>query len=130
MLNNLNIVGRLTKDPETKTAKETTITNFVVAVDNTRKTKDGNKKTTFVQCNAFGGLAEAVQKYFKKGELIGVSGELEQDTYTTDKGETRYTYRLIVEHIAFCESKKAEEAPKEDNQPKFDQYTGKPLENK
>ena len=134
MLNNLNIIGRLTKEPVLKETDKTQIVNINVAVDNTRKNQDGSKKTTFIQANAFGELAKIVNANFKKGSLIGLSGELEQDNYTDKDGNHRSTYRVIIEHIAFIDPKQdansngvATNDVEKAQEPLFDAFTGKPL---
>lgn len=90
-MNSLDIVGRLTKDPEmTKTASGLSYTRFSVAV----KRPHTSDKADFLPCIAWRQAAEYLCQYAKKGYLVSVSGYLTAET--ADNGETRKTYYNIV----------------------------------
>ena len=65
-MNKVILVGRLTKNPELKKLNETTVTNFTIAVNRNFKNKDGQYETDFVNCIAFRGTGEFINKYFKR----------------------------------------------------------------
>ena len=126
MLNNLVLMGRITKDPEIKKIGETSILNFDIAVDNLRKESDGTRGTSFFPVVCFNNIAENVAKHLNKGSKIAVVGSIEQRNFLKKDGSQGTKYEVIANSVEFLDSKKPEEA-KEDNQPKFDPYTGKPI---
>ncbi len=75
MYSEITLIGRLTKDPETKETSGGMIAKFSVACDN----NDKDKTTTFFNCTAFGKSAEFVAKYITKGRLVLVSGSIKSN---------------------------------------------------
>ncbi len=102
-------VGRLTKDPNTKTFGENSVCEFSVAVN--RKVKD-KEFTDFYDMECWGRRGDVVQEYFQKGSKILVSGRLKQDTWETD-GVKRSKIVCVVEDFEFCDSKPVERSPVE-----------------
>ena len=107
-MNQINICGRLTRDPEMRSTSGTTIARYTVAVDRKFK-QDGKPDADFFNCIAFGKSAEFAEKYFRQGTKIIVSGRMEQDNYTDKNGNKVYTWQLLVNDQEFAESKKAAE---------------------
>lgn len=104
-MNHLTILGRFTSDPEiTSSQSGTTIARFTLAVDR-KFAKEGQQKTDFFQCVAFGKLAEVVEKYLTKGSKIVASGEMRLDTVQKDGKNVTYP-KVNVNEIEFCEKKK------------------------
>jgi single-strand DNA-binding protein len=101
-MNQIIIKGRLTRDPETKEVKDTTVTRISVAV-NRRFKKD---EADFFDCSAWGKTGEFVQKYFTKGQEILIAGEMQSRKYKTDLGENRTAWDIRVDQVEFCGSKK------------------------
>lgn len=100
MLNNVVLQGRLTKDIELRTTNSgVSVVNFTIAWN--RKINEENEKTLFMDCEAWRGTADLINKYFKKGNEIIVEGELYTNTYQTDAGENRHTTRLNVTQVHF-----------------------------
>ena len=100
MLNNTILQGRLTKDIELKTTTNgTSVVNFTIAWN--RKINDDNEKTLYLDCEAWRGTADLINKHFKKGNEIIVEGELYTNTYQTENGENRHTIRLNVNQVHF-----------------------------
>lgn len=108
-MNIVALLGRLTYDPEIRRTNEgMCIANYNLAVD---RSKD---KTDFIRCTAIGKNGEFAEKYLKKGMKIGVTGQLQTDSYEKD-GKKVYTWCVLVNHHDFCESKSTESiAPAED----------------
>lgn len=103
-------MGRLGKDPETKTlASGTTVTNFSVATGKKWKDKEGNKqeKTCWHNCSAFAKTGETIAKYFRKGSGIMVTGEIDNSSYEQD-GVTKYFSRITVQNFQFPPTSKTE----------------------
>lgn len=104
-MNKIQLVGRLTKDPEIRyTDGGSSIARFNIAVDRRFKTDNG-PTADFIPCVAFGKTAEFIEKYFNKGSRIGLCGRLQSGKYDTNNTETRYTLDCIVEEVEFVESK-------------------------
>lgn len=107
MINKVTLVGRLSRDVETRYsqgANATAIARTSIAVD--RKIKRENEpEADFFNLVAFGKTAEFLEKYFKKGMKIAIVGRVENDNYTDKDGRKVYGTRIIVEECEFCESK-------------------------
>lgn len=104
-LNNVTIMGRLTRDPELRyTQSNTPVASFTLAVD-----RDfGDKQTDFIDCVAWRGTGEFVDKYFSKGIMAIVSGRLQIRSWTDDNGNKRRSAEVVAEHVYFGESKRRE----------------------
>lgn len=126
MLNNLVLMGRITKDPELKNVGETKIVNFDIAVDNLRKESDGTRGTSFFPVVCFNNIAENITKHLKKGSKIAIVGSIEQRNFLKKDGSQGTKYEVIANSVEFLDSKK-EDAPAQEQEPKFDPYTGKPI---
>ena len=105
-MNNVNIIGRLTKDVEVrKTSTNKSVSSFSIAVDNLA-TKDGEKTTSFFNCNAWNNVAETLSKYTRKGDRIAISGSLIQRNYENKNGEKISVVEINVNSITLIENKK------------------------
>ena len=112
MLNHIDIMGRLTRDPELRrTGSGTAVANFSVAVDRDFSGKDsGEKETDFIDCVAWRNTGEFVSKYFTKGSMIVVSGRLQIRKWQDKDGNNRYCAEVVADNCYFGESKKADTA--------------------
>lgn len=100
-MNSLNVIGRLTKDPELRRTEDgKSICNFSLAVDDTRSKDD---RADFIRCTVFGTQAQNCEKYLQKGFLAGVSGRFRSDTYKDSEGITRYPISLTAERVQFLQ---------------------------
>ena len=105
-MNNVNIIGRITKDVEVrKTSTNKSVSSFSIAVDNLA-TKDGEKTTSFFNCNAWNNVAETLSKYTRKGDRIAISGSLIQRNYENKNGEKISVVEINVNSITLIENKK------------------------
>lgn len=107
-MNKVNLVGRLTHDPDIKysaKADATAIANFSVAVTRRFKNSEGNYEADFIRCLAFGKTAEFIGKYFNKGSAIGITGHIQTGSYTNKDGQKVYTTDVVVEDAEFVESR-------------------------
>lgn len=91
MINNITLVGRLTKDPELRyiQGSGTAVATFTLAVDRDYKNKDGSVTTDFIPVEIMGKPAEFCANYVTKGRLVGVTGSIRVDRYETPEGEKR-----------------------------------------
>ena len=118
MLNHIVIMGRLTKDPELRrTDSGIAVTSFTVAVDRDRAPEGQDKETDFIDCVAWRGTAEFVEKYFSKGRMIVVSGRLQLRPWTDKEGNKRKATEIVADNVYFGDSKKDDSQPQ--NQPQY-----------
>lgn len=110
MLNNVTLVGRLTKDVEVrKTKDEKSISTITLAVN------VGKDEVNFFDCVILGDKVDNLAKYCKKGALIGVTGSLHQRKYTRKDGSQNSVIEILVNNIEYLSSKEKEaEAPNPD----------------
>ena len=105
-MNNISLVGRLGKDPETKTtASGSPVTMFSLGVD--RISKDKQREVDWIDCTAWGKTGEVIQSWCKKGHRIGVTGSLQTRSWKTDDGQNRKVYFVLVDKVEFLESAKS-----------------------
>ena len=103
-MNNVSLVGRLTRDPEIKTTNSgSTYARFSIAVD--RRGKDAG--TDFINIVAFGKTSEFIERYFRKGQRIGINGRIQTGSYEGKDGKKVYTFDVIADNVEFVESKSA-----------------------
>lgn len=106
MLNNINLMGRLVREPELrKTPSGVSQLRFCVAVDRDYKSADGTKQTDFINCVAWRATADFIHKYFHKGDPILMSGRLEISSYTDKDGNKRTAAEVNVDNTYFCGGK-------------------------
>nr|DAF47248.1 MAG TPA: Single strand binding protein [Siphoviridae sp. ctb3910] len=118
MMNNVVLVGRLTKDPELRyLTSGTAVATFTMAIDRDYKNKDGSTTTDFIPVEIMGKPAEFVANYITKGRLVGVQGSIRVDRYETPDGEKRTFTKVAGRNIQALESKakveQGEQAPQE-----------------
>lgn len=102
------LMGRLTKDPELRTTPNgKSVASFTIAVDHGYGEK---KSANFINCIAWENRAEFVGKYFQKGSMIAVEGEITTRQYEKD-GQKRTVTEILAKEIHFCGGKS--EKPKE-----------------
>ena len=117
-MNKCTLVGRSTKDPEIRYSQgenATATARFSVAVNRRFKNAEGNYDADFINCVAFGKSAEFVEKYFKKGMAIRLTGRIQTGSYTNKDGQKVYTTDVVVEETEFVESKGASSADNSNN---------------
>ena len=100
------IIGRMTKAGELRTTTNGTSTcSFTVAVDRAFKNANGEKVTDFINCVAWRGQAEFISKYFTKGSVIGVQGNIQTRSYTDKEGNKRTVTEILVDRAFFVGGK-------------------------
>ena len=124
-MNNISIMGRLTRDPElTTTQSGVEMCKYSVAVDR-QKDKSGNKKTDFFNCVAFSQGGAFVNKYFHKGDGIIVHGRMESNKSEKD-GKTYWT--LVAEKHDFPLSRTVAQAGRDEPEPSAEPSGFTPVE--
>lgn len=106
-MNKVELLGRLTKDPEIRYTQtnNTMVASFTLAV-NRRFVKEGEQQADFINCVAWKGTAEFVSKYFKKGQQVAVAGRIQTRNWEDDNGQKRYATEVVAEEVYFADSKK------------------------
>lgn len=106
MINNVVLVGRLTRDPELRTTNSgTSVCSFTVAVDNRQKNPDGTKSASFIPCTAFQQSADNMSKFLKKGSLVGIVGRLNQRSYLNKDNVKVTVIEVLCDSVQFLEPK-------------------------
>ena len=115
-MNKCELVGRLTKEPELKlTSNQTAYCNFTIAVDRRFKDSNGQRQADFINCVAWKQTATFVQKYFHKGNRIGVVGSIQTRQYEDQQGVKHFITEVLAEEIEFVESQQ-QTAPEQNTQ--------------
>ncbi len=110
-MNKAILIGRLTKEPETRYTQTNNIqvTSFTLAV-NRRFAKEGEQQADFINIVAWNKTAEFVSKYFKKGQQVAVVGRIQTRNYDDNNGVKHYVTEVIAEEVYFADSKKEGQA--------------------
>ena len=106
-MNRVNLIGRLTKDPELRFTPGTgmAVSTFTIAVDR-RANKDGKKEADFIPIVVWGKQGENVANYMSKGRLIGISGRIQTRNYEGKDGIRRYVTEIVADEVQFLDYKK------------------------
>lgn len=109
MINNVVLVGRLTKDPDLKyTGNGTAVATFTLAVNRNFTNQSGEREADFINCVIWRKSAETLANYAKKGVLIGVTGRIQTRSYENQQGQKVYVTEVIADNFQLLESKKAD----------------------
>ena len=108
-MNKVILMGRLTRDPEVRYSQgdnAMAIARYTLAVDRrfNRNNNDENS-ADFIGCVAFGKAGEFAEKYFKKGQMVGVVGRLQVRSWDDNEGKRHWTTEVVVEEQHFAESR-------------------------
>lgn len=125
-MNKVILMGRLTRSTEVRYsngAEPLAVAHYTLAVNRRFKRKD-EPEADFIPCVAFGKSGEFAEKYFRKGQLVAVTGRLQVRSWEDNEGKKRWTTEVIVEEQYFAESKKNSNAaaPKEGGQAPADGF--------
>lgn len=121
MINNVVLMGRLTAAPDLKSTQSgTSVLSFTLAVDRRYQQTGTERQTDFINCVAWRQTAEFIAKYFNKGDLIAVTGEIQTRKFEVD-GNKRTATEIVVSNASFCGSKNNNATSGNDND--FDNYT-------
>ena len=115
-LNNVCVMGRLTRDPELRhTQSGTPVVSFSLAVDRDFKDKQtGERDTDFIECVAWRHTAEFISGYFAKGRAVVVSGRLQTRDYEDKQGNKRKITEVVAETAYFGDNKYNGPAPNQE----------------
>lgn len=101
-LNRIMLIGNLTRDPETRSTNSgAQVTNFTIAVNERRSSKDKETPPMFIRVETWNKTAELVQQYLKKGAQVLVDGRLKIDEYDTKEGQKRRDPVVVADRVSF-----------------------------
>ncbi len=110
-MNEVVLVGRLTKDPEVVTTENNKKRALItLAVPRKFKNVDGVYETDFIRVVLWNVIALNTKEYCKTGDLLGVKGRIQINSYKDSEDNTHYSTDIIAEKITFLSSKKIDEA--------------------
>ena len=112
MFNKMILMGRIVADPELKTTPQgVNVCTFRIAVDRRFQKQGEEKKSDFFNIVAWRQTGEFVQKYFGKGRMILVEGEMQTRQYTDKSGNQATWYEIAAERVSFTGEKSVNTAP-------------------
>lgn len=107
MLNNIVIMGRLTRDPELRrTQTGVAVASFTLACERDFAAQGETRETDFIDIVAWRYTAEFVEKYFSKGQMAIVSGRLQIRNWQDKEGNKRRSAEILADHVYFGEAKR------------------------
>lgn len=111
-MNKVQLIGRLTKDPELRyTNSNTPVARYTIAIN----TGYGEKQQTdYINITTWGKSGEFVSNYFKKGQAIAIVGRLKNNNYEDKDGNKKYTIEVITEDIEFIGTKNEKQSDTQD----------------
>ena len=111
MLNEVILMGRLTRDPDVRmTQNGTTAANFALACERDYAPQGQDRETDFFDIVAFRNTADFVGQYFSKGQLVAVKGRLQQRDWTDKQGNKRRTTEILADRCYFAEKRQDKDA--------------------
>ena len=109
-MNNVILMGRLTRDPEVRYTQtnNSLVSSFSLAVNRRFVAQGQERQADFINVVAWSKLGEFCSKYFKKGQQVGVIGRIQTRSYDDAQGQKRYVTEVVAEEAYFADSKKAD----------------------
>ena len=107
-MNRVILMGRLTRDPETRYSqgeRSMAIARYTLAVDRRARKVENEQNADFINCVAFDKAGEFAEKYFRQGMRVLISGRIQTGSYTNKDGVKVYTTDIVVEDQEFADSK-------------------------
>ena len=106
MINNVVLVGRLTRDPELRyTSSNVAVATFSLAVNRNFKNQAGDYEADFISCIMWRQQAENFANWLKKGALVGITGRIQTRSYDNQQGQRVYVTEVVAESFQILEKK-------------------------
>lgn len=110
MLNQIVLVGRIVRDPELQQLdNEKEVANVTLAVQRAYKNEEGIYETDFIDCSIWNDVAKHTTEYCKKGDIVGIKGRLQTDSYEKEDGTKVVKLNVVGERVTFLTSKSQEQ---------------------
>ncbi|VHB89617.1 single-stranded DNA-binding protein ssb [Streptococcus pyogenes] len=111
MINNIVLVGRMTKDAELRyTASQVAVATFTLAVNRRFKEQNGEREADFINCVIWRQSAENLANWAKKGALIGITGRIQTRNYENQQGQRVYVTEVVAESFQVLESRNQQQS--------------------
>lgn len=128
MMNRVELIGRMTKDPELRrTQAGNAVVSFTLAIDRNYVTNNKERQTDFINCVVWNKTAENVERYCTKGALVGIEGRLQSRNYEGTDGKRVYVVEVLCDLVSFLEPKTVreyrEQSQEQPNQLELDDFT-------
>ena len=106
MINNVTLVGRLTRDPELRyTPSNIAITTFNMAVNRNFKNQAGDREADFINCMIWRQQAENFANWCKKGNQVGITGRIQTRSYDNQQGQRVYVTEVVADTVQLLEKR-------------------------
>ena len=106
MINNVVLVGRLTRDPELRTTGSgISVATFTLAVDRQFTNASGQREADFISCVIWRKAAENFCNFTSKGSLVGIQGRIQTRNYDNKDGQRVYVTEVLVDNFSLLESR-------------------------
>ena len=105
MVNQIVLVGRIVKTPETRTTENgKKVATLTLAVPRNYKNVNGEYDTDFLDCTLWSSVAESTSEYCKTGDMIGVKGRIQSRIVESPDGLKRRKTEIVAERVTFLTS--------------------------
>ena len=105
-INNVVLVGRMTKDAELRhTPSNVAVATFTLAVNRNFKNADGEREADFINCIMWRQQAENLANWTKKGMLVGITGRIQTRSYENQQGQRVYVTEVVAESFQVLEKR-------------------------
>ncbi len=111
MINNVVLVGRMTRDAELRmTQSNTAVASFTLAVNRPFKNQNGEREADFITCVIWRQAAENLANWCKKGSLVGITGNIQTRNYENQQGQRVYVTEVLANNFQLLESRSQQQS--------------------
>ncbi|MCW1075738.1 single-stranded DNA-binding protein [Streptococcus anginosus] len=111
MINNVVLVGRMTRDAELRmTQSNTAVASFTLAVNRPFKNQNGEREADFINCVIWRQQAENLANWCKKGALVGITGNIQTRNYENQQGQRVYVTEVLANNFQLLESRSQQQS--------------------
>ena len=111
MINNVVLVGRMTRDAELRmTQSNTAVASFTLAVNRPFKNQNGEREADFINCVIWRQAAENLANWCKKGALVGITGNIQTRNYKNQQGQRVYVTEVVADNFQLLESRSQQQS--------------------
>ena len=111
MINNVVLVGRMTRDAELRmTQSNTAVASFTLAVNRPFKNQNGEREADFINCVIWRQAAENLANWCKKGALVGITGNIQTRNYENQQGQRVYVTEVLANNFQLLESRSQQQS--------------------